>query len=94
MPKIEGKVVAVSPVGNLVTDITEDRLLGAPRDERLSVACDEHITAGIFPPDHHQPPMTFLSLLAEGGSLELAIVDDSAAAMLGIRIGERVVVSW
>ena len=94
MPKVEGKVVAVSAAGNLVTDITEDRLRGAPRDEQLSVACDDHVTAGIFPPDHQQPAMTFLSVLSPGGTLELSIVGDSAAAMLGIRVGERVVVSW
>jgi len=94
MPKVEGKVVAVTAQGNLVTDLTEEKLQGAPHDERLSVACDEHVTAGIFPPEHSQPAMTFLALLPTGEALELAIVGESAAAMLGIRVGERVTVSW
>ena len=36
----------------------------------------------------------FLALLPAGGPLELAIVGENAAAMLGIRVGERVTVSW
>lgn len=94
MPKVEGKVVAISPAGNLVTDISDDRLRGAPRDERLSITCDEHVTGGLFPPDHEQPPMTFVAVLAPGGMLELSIVGDSAEMMLGIRVGERVIVAW
>ena len=34
MAKIEGKVVAIEPSGNLRTDISGDRLRGAPTDDR------------------------------------------------------------
>ena len=92
--KIEGTIVEVRESGNLVTDITEERLRGVPRDERTSVTCDEHVTSGIFPADHKEPPMTFLAFMGSSGTLELAIVDDSASLMLGIRKGEKVTVAW
>jgi hypothetical protein len=91
---IEGRVTGVTPDGNLVTDIAVDRLREAPRDERLSITCDEHFTVGLFAPDHKEPPMTFLGLLAPSGFLELCMVGDSAALMLGVRAGEKVVVRW
>lgn len=92
--KITGTVVRVSESGNLVTDITGESLRNAPRDERTAVTCDEHQTAGLFTADHKEAPMTFLALIGDSGVLELSIVGDSAAMMLGVRPGEKVVVSW
>lgn len=92
--KITGKVVSISAAGNLVTDIPASQLADAPRDERLTVACDEHMTQGLFGADHQEPPMTLLALVGEHGTLELCIVGDSAAIMLGVRPGESVVVEW
>ena len=92
--KIEGTVVSISESGNLVTDIAADRLRGVPRDERTSVICDEHQTIGLFDATHKEPDFTLLALLGASGHLELVIVGDSASAMLGIRKGEKVVVTW
>ena len=38
--------------------------------------------------------MTLLALIGSGGMLELAIVDDSAAAMLSVKVGAAVTVKW
>lgn len=92
--KIEGQIVSVTEAGNLVTDITEQQLKDAPRDERVSVKCDEHETNGIYPLDHGQPDFTFLAQIGSGGHLELVIVGDNARLMLGLRVGEKVVVQW
>jgi S-adenosylmethionine hydrolase len=92
--KIEGRVVAIADNGNLVTDITAEQLRHAPRDERVSISCDEHLTQGIFAPGHVEPAMTFLALLTDRGTLELEIVGDNASLMLGIRAGEKVAVHW
>lgn len=92
--KIEGRVVAIAENGNLVTDITAEQLQPAPKDERVSVSCDEHVTTGIFTSGHTEPEMTLLALVGRGGTLELEIVGDSASLMLGIRTGEKVVVQW
>lgn len=92
--RIKGQVTAITPDGNLVTSIASEQLKGAPRDERLTITCDEHFTQGLFGPDHTEPAMTLLGIVADGGFLELVLVGDSASAMLGIRVGQEVVVKW
>lgn len=92
--KVEGSVVSVSETGNLVTDIGSDQLREAPRDEQVTVRCDDHETNGIFSPNHGQPEATLLAIIGSSGCLELEVVGDSAKIMLGIRVGERVQVTW
>lgn len=92
--KIQGRVSSIDSFGNLITDITAEMLRDTPTGETTRVSCDEHETAGIFRAYADQPPMTLLALIGSSGYLELAIVGDSAAAMLGIRSGTPVTVSW
>jgi len=92
--RIEGTVASISESGNLVTDISADRLLGAPRGDQVTVRCDEHETLGIFDVDHQQPPSTLIALVGASGCLELEIVAESAKIMLGVPIGEKVEVRW
>lgn len=92
--RIEGKVVSISESGNLVTDITADRLADTPRGDQVTVRCDEHETLGIFDVGHDQPPFTLLALVGASGCLELEIVTDSARIMLGVSVGEKVEVRW
>ncbi|ADB18686.1 hypothetical protein Psta_4033 [Pirellula staleyi DSM 6068] len=92
--KIEGTIVAFSSDGNLVSDIPNSSLAGAPRGENVLIACDEHETIGLFEPGHGQPDMTLLALLGESGFLELTIVSDSAKIMLGVSRGTPIVVKW
>ena len=91
---LHGKVVSVSPEGNLVTDIPAEQLKGVPTDDRTTVTCDGHVTTGIFPAEHHQPEMTLLARIGPGGQLELIIVGERAGDFLGIRPGASVVVQW
>lgn len=92
--KIEGKIVAITESGGLVTDISAEQLRSAPRDESVLVSCDEHETCGIYPAEHGQPEATFLAYINSNGVLELDIVGVGAAPMLGIRVGQAVVVKW
>ena len=92
--KIQGAVRSIDSFGNLVTDITDEMLAGAPRDERVHIECDEHETQGIFRTYGDQPEMTLLALVGSDGFLELAIVGENAAAMLGIRVGTPVKITW
>ena len=92
--RIEGTVVSITDAGSLVTDIKADQLKGVPTDDSVAIVCDGHETNGIFSADHDQPEATFLALIGASGKLELEIVGLSASAMLGIRGGERVVVTW
>ena len=91
---IEGRVVEVDSVGNLVTDIRADQLVIVPRGDSVSITCDEHQTNGIFELDHKQPEMTFLAIIGSSQCLELVIVGESANALLGIGRGQPVVVKW
>ena len=91
---VEGKVMAYGPEGNLVTDISASQLEAAPRDTSVTIRCDEHETVGLFTAGHSEPEMSLLALLAPSGFLELTIVGDSAKIMLGVSLGEKVVVSW
>jgi S-adenosylmethionine hydrolase len=92
--RIEGQVTAIDSFGILITSISREMLAGVPTDESVTVACEEHETQGIFTTYGDQPPMTLIALVGSGGMLELAIVQDSAAAMLGVKAGAAVEVRW
>jgi S-adenosylmethionine hydrolase len=92
--RIAGSVSSISESGNLVTDITAKQLDGAPRDEQVSVRCDDHVTNGLFEVGHEQPAMTLIALVGESRYLEMEIVGDSARIMLGVSVGQKVEVSW
>lgn len=92
--KVEGSVVAYGPTGNLITDIPNDRLTVAAQASGATIRCDEHETVGIFPAGHEEQPCTLMAILGTGGHLELTIVGDSAKAMLGVPLREKVVVKW
>lgn len=95
MPKqIEGTVVSINSAGNLVSDISPEQLADVPRDERVGVQCDGHMTRGIFTLEHQQPESTLLALIGESGNLELGIVGISMSEMLRIGIGEKIVITW
>jgi S-adenosylmethionine hydrolase len=92
--RIEGEVIEVDSFGNLVTNITRAMLDGVPSGDSVIITCDEHETQGIFATFSDQPPMTFMAHVGSTGRLELAIVDENASAMLGVRVGAPVRVSW
>lgn len=93
--KIEGTVARVDSLGNLVTDIPAEKLAPIPRgDTTVRIVVDEHETYGIFATYADQPELTFMALVSSSGFLELAIVNDNASLMLGIKAGEKVVVTW
>ncbi len=91
---IKGEVTAVDSFGNLATNITRAMLAGVPTDDSVGVFCDEHETSGIFKTYAEQPAMTLIALVGSNDCLELAIVQDSAAIMLGVGVGASVEVRW
>ncbi len=92
--RIDGQVTAIDSFGNLITNITREMLAGVPTDETVGVFCDEHETRCLFDAYADQPPMTLIALVGSNDCLELAIVDDSAAIMLGVGVGAPVEVRW
>ena len=94
MAKLTGQVVSVSESGDCVTDIEVSGLTDVPRDQGVSIKCEGHMTAGIFPLEHGQPEMTFIALEGGSGCVELSLVGDDASRFLGIKVGSSVVLSW
>ena len=92
--RIEGEVIEVDSFGNLITNITRAMLDGLPNRDAVLVTCEEHETQGIFATFSDQPPMTFMAHVGSTGRLELAIVDENASAMLGVKVGAPVRVTW
>ena len=92
--KLTGKVVEIDATGNLVTDVSVEKLAGAPHDASLRIVVDEHETFGLFPLAHNQPAMTLVAVADKIGSVRIILVEDSASAMLGIRVGAPVEVHW
>lgn len=92
--RIQGEIVAIDSFGNLVTNVTREMLAGVPTDDSVTVRCDEHETQGIFTAYAQQPAMTLIALIGSNDALELAIVNDSAAIMLGVKVGTPVEVLW
>ena len=92
--RIEGCVQTIDSFGNLITNITAEMLRHAPRDERVRIVCEEHETLGIYRTYADQPAQTLIALVGSSGCLELAVVNDNAAALLGIGVGAPVRVCW
>jgi S-adenosylmethionine hydrolase len=92
--RIDGQVTAIDSFGNLMTNITREMLAGVPTDETVGVYCDEHETRCLFNAYADQPAMTLIALVGSNDCLELAIVEDSAAIMLGVGVGAPVEVRW
>lgn len=92
--KIQGCVESIDSFGNLITNIAADALANVPRGEQTTIVCDEHQTHGIFQAYADQPPMTLIAVIGSSGRLELAIVGESAADMLGIPVGAAVTIQW
>jgi len=92
--KIEGEVLQIDSFGNLITNVTADMLAGRPTDERVCVVCNIYETWGIFHTYAERPRGTFIALISSSGRLELAVVGENAAEMLGIEVGSPVVVAW
>lgn len=92
--KIAGRVQSIDSFGNLITDISEVALADVPRSEGTTITCDEHQTLGIFRTYAEQPEMTLIALVGSSGHLELAIVGDNAALMLGVKVGTPVTITW
>jgi S-adenosylmethionine hydrolase len=92
--RVEGAIREIDAQGNLITDITSELLAHAPRDESVVVRCDEHETMGLFDTCDGQPDSTLVAVFDAAGRLRLSIVGDSAAMMLGVRVGEKVTVRW
>lgn len=92
--RIVGAVLEIDSFGNLITNISDEMLVGRPTDNRAWVICNIYETWGIYNTYALQPQGTLVAVVGSSGRLELSVVGDNAAARLGIQIGEPVTVAW
>ena len=92
--KVEGTVESIGSAGQLITTIENGVLVDAGQDESVTVTFADHVTVGVYPEDHGQPEATLVASMGPSGFLEIEIVGVSISAMLGIKAGVPVSVSW
>jgi len=90
--KIEGSVEKIGESGNLITDISIDQVADLAADDSVTVKFGGHETHGVHPTEHEQPMGTLVACCGKSGFLEIEIVGISIAEMLGIKVGEAIVV--
>ena len=90
--KIEGSVEKIGESGNLVTGISIDQVADLPADDSVTIKFGGHETHGVHPTDHEHPIGTLVASRGQSGFLEIEIVGISIAEMLGIKVGESVVI--
>jgi S-adenosylmethionine hydrolase len=91
--RILGHVLLADSFGNLITNIHRDQVqqLGPP--EQLRVACQEWNASGIRRTYSEDRPGETIALFDSQGRLEIAVVQESAARLIGAELGTSVVVS-
>ena len=92
--EIEGEILDVDSFGNLITNVDAALLAPLPAGRPVRVRLGEHEVEGIRSTYGDGPDAALIALVGSTGRLELAIVGGSAAATLGTRIGDPVIVRW
>lgn len=91
---IRGQVIFADAFGNLVTDITANLLhqIGAiAGNSNATVTVASQTITGLSRTFHDQPGAGLRALIGSHGRLEIALVDGSASATLGVGTGAPVV---
>ena len=89
---IEGSVEKIGESGNLITGISIDAVADLAADDSVKIKFGGHETHGVHPTEHEQPIGTLVASRGQSGYLEIEIVGISIAEMLGIKVGEAVVI--
>jgi len=90
--RIEGEILDVDSFGNLTTNIDAGLLADVPDRRQVRIQCAGREIEGIRSTYGHGPEGAPIALVGSTGRLELAIVGGSAAATLGARVGDPVIV--
>ena len=93
---LRGHVIYADAFGNLITDLTADILdkMGiSPGDSNVTVAIARHTITGLSRTFHDLPGSGLRALIGSHDRLEIAVVDGSAAAALGLGGGTAVVIT-
>ncbi len=89
--QIRGRVVFVDRFGNLITNIEKTHL---PPDRAVTVTVGEHVIPGLIRTYGHRASGEVVALINSQGYVEVAVVNGSAAEVMGLGVGTPVVISW
>ena len=93
---MRGHVIYADAFGNLITDLTADVLDAAgisSGDPDVTVAIGGHTIKGLSRTFHDLPGSGLRALIGSHNRLEIAVVDGSAAAALGLGSGTAVMIT-
>ena len=93
---LRGQVIYADAFGNLITDITDDILdsIGiSSGNPDVTVAIAGHTITGLSRTFHDLPGSGLRALIGSHNRLEIAVVDGSAAATLGLGSGTALVIA-
>lgn len=86
---LRGQIVHIDRFGNCITNITRDDLAHYELGEQIvAEVIDQHIE-GLVRTYADATPGQLICLIGSGGNLEIAVPNGSAAAMLGVGIGDK-----
>jgi hypothetical protein len=91
---LRGQIVHIDRFGNCITNITRDDLARYDVGEQVVVEIIDQQIAGLVHTYADASPGRLTCLIGSGGNLEIAVPNGSAAAMLGVGIGDRLRVRW
>ncbi len=92
--EIHGMVVSFDTFGNLITDISGGMLEEARSSSSLQIECSAHVVREMVRAYGRGVAGSLVALVGSSGLLELAVVNGSAAQMLGVEVGDEVTVTW
>jgi len=86
---LRGQIVHIDRFGNCITNITRYDLARYGIGEQVIVEIIDQQIGGLIRTYADVPPGRLTCLIGSGGNLEIAVPNGSAAAMLGVGIGDR-----
>lgn len=86
---LRGQIVHIDRFGNCITNVTRDDLARYDIGEQLVAEIIDQQIAGLIRTYADASPGRLTCLIGSGGNLEIAVPNGSAAAMLGVGIGDR-----
>ena len=91
--RLLGQIIGIDSFGNLITNIEAAHIRQLPVTD-VVVCCNQQHVEGISETYGQHPAETLIALIGSQGHLELAIVNGNAAAQLGAKISDAVVLTW
>ena len=91
--QIDGEIIYSDGYGNLFTNISGRDLTGLPID-RLMTQCGSLRVVGVVPSYGSTQEGEYVAVINSWGMLEVALCNGSAREVAGLKVGDRVTLTW